>query len=177
MKPALRKPLLTTHVVVSIGWLGAAAAVLALGITGLTTADVGLANAGYRATEVIWRAVIIPLSLAALVTGLVQALGTQWGLVRHYWVFTKFLIAIGAVLLLLLHTGSLLPALARAAIDASSSAGEGVTHGHGGIPPRIHLVVAASGTLLLLLTAATLSVYKPWGRTRFGRRNDEAQVS
>jgi hypothetical protein len=27
--------------------------------------------------------------------------------------------------------------------------------------------VAASGTLLLLVAAAALSIYKPWGRTRF----------
>ena len=168
MKPALRKLLLTTHVVVSIGWLGAAAGVLALGIAGLvSTSD---ASAMYQATEVVWRSVIIPFSLAALVTGVVQALGTQWGLFRHYWVLAKFLITVGAVLLLLLHTSSLLPALARAAIDGSSTVVEGRAHGHGGIPPRIHLVVAASGTLLLLLTTAILSVYKPWGKTPFGRR-------
>jgi hypothetical protein len=36
-------------------------------------------------------------------------------------------------------------------------------------------VVAAGGTLLLLLVTTTLSVYKPWGRTRYGRRKlDEA---
>ena len=165
MNSVLRKLLLTTHVVVSLGWLGAAAAVLALGIVGLTTADAGLATAGYRATEVIWRSVIIPFSLAALVTGSIQALGTHWGLFRHYWVLTKLLITSGAVLLLLLHTGSLLPTLARAAIDASASGVSGA-HAHGGIAPRIHLVVAASGTLLLLLTATALSVYKPWGQLR-----------
>jgi len=169
MKPALRKLLLTTHVTVSLGWFGAAAAILALSVVGLTTVDVELAKAGYRATEVIWRSLIIPFSLAALVTGVVQALGTRWGLFRHYWVLTKFAITVGAVLLLLLHTNSLLPALARAAVDGSAIVIDGHAHGHGGLPPRVHLVIAASGTLLLLLTAAILSIYKPRGRTRFGR--------
>ena len=177
MRPALRKLMLTSHVVASVGWLGAAAGVLALGIAGLTTSDAGVASGVYRATEVIWRSVIVPFSLAALLTGVVQALSTQWGLFRHYWVLTKFLITAFAVLLLLLHTGSLLPALAQAAIDSSPSVAEASTHAHGGIPPRIHLVVAASGTLVLLLTTATLSIYKPWGRTRFGRRTEGANAS
>jgi hypothetical protein len=170
MKPGLRKLLLTTHVAVSVGWLGAAAGVLALGIVGLTTSDAGVANGMYRATEIIWRSIIVPLSLAALLTGLVQALGSQWGLVDHYWVLTKLAITVGAVLLLLLHTNSLLPALTRSAIEGSAIVIDGQAHGHGGLPPRVHLVVAASGTLLLLLIITTLSIYKPWGRTSFGRR-------
>ena len=169
MRPTLRKLILTTHVVASIGWLGAAAGVLALGIVGLTLTEAGDASGMYRATAVIWRSIIVPFSLAALLTGLVQALGTEWGLLRHYWVLAKFLITVFAVLLLLLHTGSLLPELARSAIDASPSVSEAGAHPHSGIPPRIHLVVAASGTLVLLFTTALLSVYKPWGRTRFGR--------
>jgi preprotein translocase subunit Sec61beta len=35
---------------------------------------------------------------------------------------------------------------------------------------RIQLVVHAVGGLLVLLAAATLSVYKPWGMTSYGRR-------
>jgi hypothetical protein len=38
--------------------------------------------------------VIMPLSVATLVSGLVQALGTTWGLLRHYWV-NRWLIARG----------------------------------------------------------------------------------
>lgn len=36
--------------------------------------------------------VILPLSLAALTTGLVQALGTAWGSFRHYWILFKLLL-------------------------------------------------------------------------------------
>jgi hypothetical protein len=123
MKPSLRKLLLTIHVAVSLGWFGAAASVLALAITGL--ASTAGATAIYAATAVVWRAVIIPFSLAALLTGIAQALGTHWGLLRHYWVIAKLVIAVGAVLLLLAHTGSLLPALANAAADGSAIVVEG----------------------------------------------------
>ena len=38
----------------------------------------------YLAMDLIGWFVIVPLSLASLLTGLVQALGTTWGLFRHY---------------------------------------------------------------------------------------------
>jgi hypothetical protein len=164
-------------VTVSLGWFGAAAAVLALGVIGLTTLDAELAKAGYRATEVIWRSVIIPFGLAALMTGIVQALGTKWGLFRHYWVLAKLIITVATVLLLLLHTNTLLPALARAAIDGSPIVLEGQTHGHGGVPPRVHLVIAAGGTLLLLLITTALSIYKPWGQIRRGQLRGDGSAT
>jgi hypothetical protein len=91
------------------------------------------------------------------------------GFLRHYWVLAKFLITVATVLLLLLHSNSLLPALAHAAIDGSAVVMEGQAHGHGDIPPRVHLVIAAGGTLLLLFITTALSIYKPWGKTKFGR--------
>src|SRR5262245_52468666 len=145
MTPRLRKLALTAHIVVSIGWLGAAASVLVLAITGLTSENASTIAAAYGGAELIWRFAILPFSVAALLTGLIQALGTPWGLFRHYWVLTKFAITLGAVLLLFLHTQSLLPALSA----ADGSAASHVAHSHGGLPPRVHLVVAASGTLLL----------------------------
>lgn len=167
MRPWLRKLMLTVHVLASVGWFGAAASVLALAVAALTARDTG--SALYQATEVIWRSTIIPVSVATLLTGIVQGLGTRWGLVRHYWVLTKLVITVAAVLLLALHTRSLLPALAHAAMDASAGVASASAHAHGGMPPRVHLVVASGGTMALLLAAASLSIFKPWGRTPFRR--------
>src|SRR5258708_19072270 len=36
--------------------------------------------------------------------------------------------------------------------------------------PRMELVVHAGGGLLVLLVITTLSVFKPWGLTRYGQR-------
>ncbi len=168
MKPSIRKLALIVHVAASVGWLGATAGVLVLAIAGLTSDDATTVGAAYLATDLIWRFLIIPMSLAALLSGLVQAIGTPWGLVRYYWVTTKLLLTVGAIVLLTLHTGSLLPALSAAA-DSSPTVHS--SHGqHGKLSPRVHLVVAAGGTLLVLLVTLGLSVYKPWGRTRFRRQ-------
>ena len=55
---------------------------------------------------------LVPLSFAALLTGLVQSLGTSWGLFRQYWTIVKLVLTIGCVGLLLLHQ---FMAVARAA--------------------------------------------------------------
>ena len=50
-----------------------------------------MVRAAFLAMESIGWFVIVPLSLAALPTGLVQSLGTEWGLFRHCWMLAKFL--------------------------------------------------------------------------------------
>jgi hypothetical protein len=42
--------------------------------------------------------------------------------------------------------------------------------------PRIQLVVHAAGGLLLLVAATALSIYKPWGMTSYGRRQQVAGI-
>ena len=96
MTPRLRKFALTAHTTFSVGWLGAVVAYLALAIAGLTHHDAQMIRAAYLSTELIGWFVIVPFSLAALLTGLVQSLGTQWGLFRHYWILVKFLLTTGA---------------------------------------------------------------------------------
>jgi hypothetical protein len=41
---------------------------------------------------------------------------------------------------------------------------------------RIQLVADAGAAMMALLVATTLSVYKPWGMTSYGRRLDGATV-
>lgn len=167
MTPGLRKFALTAHVTVSVGWLGAVAGFLALAVAGLTSQDAQKVRAAYLAMDLTGWFVIVPLSLASLLTGLVQALGTTWGLFRHYWVLLKFLINILATFLLLLHMWPT-TYLARAATETSFSSADlrGL---------RIQLVVDAGAALLALLVATTLSVYKPRGMTPYGRRKQQEQ--
>lgn len=104
MSPGIRKLALTVHVTTSAGWLGAVAAFLALAIAGLTSQDAQMVRAAYLAMALTTWFVIVPLSLAALLSGLVQSLGTTWDLFRHYWVLVKLLLTIIATAVLLLKT-------------------------------------------------------------------------
>ena len=162
MTPALRKFGLTAHVSSSVGWFGAVAGFLALAVSGLTSRDAQVVRAVYLAMNLIGWSVIVPLSLASLLTGLVQSLGTSWGLLRHYWVVIKLLITVFATILLLVH---MQPVGHLARVVATTTLASGELAGL-----RIQLVADAGAALVALLVAATLSVYKPRGLTRYGRR-------
>jgi hypothetical protein len=123
MTSGLRKLALTTHVSVSVGWLGAVAAHLSLAISGLTTRESGMAGAAHRSMEVIGWAIIVTCSLAALLSGLVQSLGTEWGPLRDYWIVAKLSFTVPATAVLLLHIPSV-SRMARLALDAALATGD-----------------------------------------------------
>lgn len=162
MTPSLRKFALTAHIILSVGWLGAVVAYLALSIVGLTSHSAQMVRAAYLSMEFIGWYIIVPFSLATLLAGLVESLGTQWGLFRHWWVLAKFLLITGATMVLLRHMQAV-TAMAGVAAETTLSATDFRAQ-------RIHLVVHAGGGLLVLLAATVLAVYKPWGMTPYGRR-------
>jgi len=107
MSPCLRKFSLTAHVTSSVGWLGAVAVSLALAAAGLTSGDPQVVRAAYLMLKVTGWAVLVPLSLGTLLTGLVQSLGTRWGLFRHYWILAKLLMNVLAIIVLVLYMQTL----------------------------------------------------------------------
>jgi uncharacterized membrane protein len=169
MSPGLRKFVLTVHVTCSVGWLGAVASFLGLAVAGLASSDAQLVRAAYLAMEPLGRYVLVPLAFASLLTGLVQSLGTVWGLFRHYWVVFKLLINALAIIVLLLYMETL-RYLAAAAAGASLSGDD--LGGLRNSSPVLH----AGAALLLLLVATTLSVYKPRGLTPYGWRKQQGRA-
>lgn len=162
MKQSLGKFALTAHITLSVGWLGAVVAYLAVAIVGLTGHDTQMVRAAYLSMEVIGWFVIVPFSLATVLAGLVESLGTQWGLFRHWWVFVKFMLTLGATIVLLRHM-SVVTHMADVAAAVTLAATDFRAL-------RIQLVVHSGGGLLVLLAATVLSVYKPWGMTPYGLR-------
>lgn len=169
MTPGVRRVALTAHVTSSVGWLGAVVGSLALAIAGLTSQDAQLVRAVYLTLELLGRFVLVPLGLASLLTGLVQSLGSRWGLLRHYWVLAKLIINVFATVVLLLYMQTLGYLAGVAAETTSSSDLSGLRD-----PSAVLHSVAA---LLLLLVATTLSVSKPRGMTRYGQRKEQSVQS
>lgn len=167
-RPRLRKFALTAHVVSSVGWLGAVVVFLALSVVGLTAQDPAVVRAAYVAMESIGWLVLVPLSVASLLTGLVQSLGTKWGLFVHYWILMKLMITIVATIVLLLYMQTL-SHLAGVAAQSPSTGSD--LDSLRSPSPLLH----AGAAVLLLLVAATLSVYKPAGMTRYGQRKRRAR--
>ena len=157
MTPGLRKFALTAHVTTSAGWIGAVVAFLVIALVALLNADAEKVRAASTTMELIGWFVIVPFSLASLASGLIQSLGTTWGLFRHYWVIAKLMITVGASVLLVLHM-RVVSSIAVAASDGAAPPG----HMQG---PKTQVVADAAAALLVLLIAAALSIYKPQGRT------------
>jgi hypothetical protein len=165
MTPRLRKLALTAHVTSSVGWLGAVVVFLALAIVGLTSQDAQTVRGAYLVMEPAAWFVLVPLALASLLTGIVQSLGTTWGLFRHYWVLFKLLITVVATIVLLFYMGTF---TFMAGVAADPSADLGVVRN---ASPVLHAALA----LLLLLVATVLAVCKPRGMTRYGRRKQQEE--
>lgn len=165
MSPRWRKVGLTAHIAASVGWLGAVAAFLALSLVGLRSHAPATVRSAYVAMELLGGFVIIPLALAALVTGLIQSLGTEWGLFRYNWVVAKLVLTLGAVALLVLHQFTEVAEAARR-VSATAS-GQVLTADRLGV----RLAATAALAVAVLLVTTVLSVFKPWGRMR--RRLDE----
>jgi len=166
MSPGRRKLVLAAHIMVSVGWLGAVAAYLGLAVAAVVTPDAETVRAAWIAMELTGWFVIVPLALASLLTGLVNAVGTPWGLFRHYWVLFKLLLTVFATAILLQHMPTV-SAIARVVTETESA--------HL-LPAGVRSdLVHAGGALLVLLVTAILAVYKPQGLTRYGWRKQHEQ--
>lgn len=155
----LRRAALTVHVISSVGWLGAVLAFLMVAVTGLTSADGGLVRAAALLMAALGQTVIVPLSLLALASSVLQALGTRWGLLDHSWVVIKLIITAVSVLVLL-NVQPRLNALADQAAGWPSPTPAQVAQLRS---PSAAL--HAGGALAGLVTATALSVLKPAGFT------------
>ncbi len=164
MTPRLRKLTLTAHVTFSVGWIGTVVTYLALGVAAVTSQDTQTVRAAWIAMELTGWYVIVPLALASLLTGLVMALGTKWGLFRHYWVLFSLVLTIFSTIILLLH----MPDVSVLAAVAQEAEGVNLA-GLGGdlLHPGLGLVV--------LLVIQVLNVYKPRGMTRYGWRKQHEE--
>ncbi|MBT3150220.1 DUF2269 domain-containing protein [Streptomyces sp. CHD11] len=160
-RPA-RRALLVVHVIASAGWLGLTAGLLALGVTANTTGSAGMLEASVRAMDLLADLLLLPLALPTLVSGLVLSLGTPWGLARHRWVWTKFWLTLATTTATVF---ALRPGV-NAAVEAVV-AGDSLPDGGDVLTGPV-----VSLTAYVFMTA--VSLLKPWGLTRRGRRLREA---
>ena len=167
MTPNIRKLALTTHITFSVSWFGAVAVFLALAIAGLTSQNVQIVRATYIAMGLSTWFVILPACFGALLSGLVQSLGTPWGLFKHYWIAVKLLLTILCTLVLLLH---MQPISYLAEVASETPLSNMDLRGL-----RIQLIADAGAALLVLLIIITISIYKPWGRIQYGSIRKDRQ--
>ena len=177
MSPPVRKLVLVVHLVLSVGWIGGVFAYLAVDVAALSN-DPQTSSSAWSAMATIGWWVLVPLSVASLVTGIALAIGTPWGLFRHYWVVISLVLTIFATAVLIEHMSDVSGAAnamrssgAHAAADAAHAGGS--AQRSGGPGDFLHAI----GGLVVLLVIAVLNVYKPRGLTPYGWRRRVAARS
>ncbi len=156
-RPA-RRASLVVHAAASAGWLGLTLGLFALGVTAATTGSAVTVEASVRAMKLFADWLLLPLAFLTLLSGLLLALGTPWGLARHRWVYTKFWLTLAT-------TTATVFALRPGVNDAvfAVAAGEPV-------PDAGDILFGPVVSLSAYLFMTVISILKPWGLTRRGRR-------
>jgi uncharacterized membrane protein len=149
---------LVAHVIVSGMWLGAVVADLFLGISAATTGREDLADAYYAVMDRLVNKLMPAAAIGTLATGMLLALTTKWGLLRHYWVLAKLLLGVATVVVGVVAIDGAIQDTISARVARHSAAASDL------------LLPAVAATPVLLATATTLAIIKPWGRSRRGRR-------
>ena len=162
MRPGVRKLALSIHLTFSVGWIGAVVAYLGLGVAAVKSSDIETVRAAWTAMEIIGWYVIVPLAVLSLLTGLVMALGTKWGLFRHYWVAISFVLTLFSTAVLILHMPTV-----TSTVDIVLEAEGAALEALGG--DLFHPAVG----LVILLFVQVLNLYKPPGLTRYGWRRSQ----
>ncbi|MGW7416909.1 2Fe-2S iron-sulfur cluster-binding protein [Streptomyces sp. NPDC054863] len=161
--PKGRRLTLALHITSSVGWMGLSMSMATLALIGHLTTDPGIAEGAYFAMYIFDETTVSLISLVCGVTGVLLGHGTPWGLLRHRWVLTKWVLSLAVAVFAWVYTH---PLVLVAAEKAAASKGGVYRPSEEGallawtVPPVF-------GVLVFL---GFLSVYKPWGRTGRGRR-------
>ncbi len=140
----VRHAVLTAHIVFSVALLGDSAGFLAVAIRTSTLEDPALVHDSLKTLNMFSLVFGIPLSFAALLTGIALGLGTRWGVFRYPWVVIKL-----ALIVVVLLVGSFIISPA----SAQMLDGDGDTTGR--------LIVGAAIDVVALTAATALGVFKP----------------
>jgi hypothetical protein len=150
---------LSIHVIASVGWAGALGVFLAHALAGLFSTDEQVVRAMYMAMSISAWFVILPLSVAAFATGVIQALGTAWGLIRHYWIVFKLVMTATATVVLLMKLTPI-SYLAEMAAQPTFSSTD----------------LLGLRTSTMLHAAVGLAILKPRGLTPYGAWKQDQKV-
>ncbi|WP_340682674.1 hypothetical protein LCL61_28945 [Amycolatopsis coloradensis] len=164
LSPGKRKLWVMLHVGLSVSWLGIAISMVVLSTVGYATENAELRHGAYELMHIFDLFIVIPTMMLSIITGLVVSLGSKWGLAKHWWVLLKLVIALGIPAVAIVES-QWVQELAERTLDPAAEPGAT------GLTLMICMIVFSAA----LWTATYLSVFKPGGKTRWGKKNIERE--
>lgn len=158
-----RALLLWLHVVAAVCWMGQALAVTVLLIASATAGAADVKFGTVFASDLLDQEVLGFSAITAAWTGFGLSATTTWGYFRSRWVFTKFVMTIAQILTGTSVAGTAYPRLEASALDGRNG-------------PVLTATIAVGLVAVGAAFQVWLSIAKPWGRTRFGRRAQQQGV-
>jgi hypothetical protein len=163
--PRPRKILFAAHVAVSVAWLGVVGCQFTLATAIAVSGDAKVQYAGFTMMALLDNVFLGVTSTFAVITGLVHAVGTRWGLMQRRWVAAKFYATLAvqmvgfAVIHQSIQKGNLIETAGDTPVRTAETDALGVL-----------LSCVTGAAMLTLISMVIISVFKPWGFTRRGRR-------
>ena len=157
-----RRAMLVLLQVAAGGWITAAATEAILGAHALGSSDTGLRRAAVTMSQFIDDEVLVPCALAVTYTGIMLALLTPWGLVRHKWIAVKLTITIVGLIFGTVWLGGWLADAVRA-----TDTGE--------LGPIVPEIIGGWILVAFLVFTLWIGVTKPWGQLNKHHRKPNAE--
>jgi hypothetical protein len=158
-----RKAMLTVHITSAVGWLGVDAVFAIFVVITFTATDPMLLGVSYYALDVFVFWALLTAGLTCLASGLVLGWSSKWGLLRYWWVAVKLVLNIVLT--------ALVPLVLASELEKSGAYGRALLSGTVTMDPPAHLIFPIVVAPTALVFAIVLSVYKPWGLVRKGRKS------
>lgn len=152
---ARRKVVLTIHIVAALALLGASSVLVVGSAHAAIRDDASDAHAVYALLRLLTFSVDIPLAVIALLGGLTLALTSRWRIFGDRWLTTKLALYVATATVGVAFLGPSLDTMLD--VTETSSPGESSR--------RWRPVVLAAAQAVMLITAATLAVFKPGRRS------------
>ncbi|MGH3972205.1 MAG: hypothetical protein ACRDS9_02605 [Pseudonocardiaceae bacterium] len=170
--PQLKKLLVTTHVVFSVGWIGISAVMFSFALIALNSTNIETIRTLYHGMSILDTTVIGCAMIGAIFTGTLLSSATKWGYFKYWWVVAK-------IVLTALVLAAAFGALHGLILDALATARQPIAAGQA--PQRgssATLVMAGFAlTSLSLIAAEVIAEFKPWGKTKHGQRDAERKAA
>jgi uncharacterized membrane protein len=154
----VRQLLVFLHVVASLGWMGAGLANVVLAMTAGYTADADVRRVCYRMISSVDAFLVIPGAFTALVSGIVLAVVTPWGLARHWWVLSKLVLTVAVIVYSTVGLGVWVEDSIAATTGSAAESPVAGLLAYGTLP-----------NIVAFLFMTWVSVAKPWGATPWAR--------